>query len=164
VALRGSLVFNLGGVAGSVLAALAMNRYGSTPVVRALAVLGVVATAALGLVSPGPAGGGVPTLLATMAVAGVAVLGLQVTMYGVAANAYPTALRATGVGWALGVARAGGVLSSFAGAALLALAPGGHAFFFGIAAVLAVAALGVAALRTRIAPLPLGGRRRVDPV
>jgi AAHS family 4-hydroxybenzoate transporter-like MFS transporter len=53
---------------------------------------------------------------------------IQTTLYALAAHVYPTMVRATGVGTAVAFGRAGGVLSTFAGA--WALDAGGSRAFF----------------------------------
>jgi len=149
-ALRGSLVYNLGGVLGSLMGAVAMNRFGSRPVMIALASLAVLSTFAIGQV---PLGAGLPLwpLYAFVFVAGACINGQQVQMYTLAGNAYPTRIRATGVGSGLACARLGGVLSSFAGSVLVHAGGGVAPFFTGIAAVLLLTLIGVVRLRCHVA-------------
>jgi MFS transporter, AAHS family, vanillate permease len=73
-------------------------------------------------------------------------------MYTVAASAYPMQLRATGVGWALGTARLGGVLSAFAGSVVQTLGEGLRPFFTGIAIVILATFTGIALLRRHLPP------------
>lgn len=155
IALRGAQLCNLGAVPGAVLMAFGMNRFGSRPVLIAVGVISVTATAALGLIpivpqAEGAWASGVAPLLMVMTVAGAAVLGFQVAMYSVASHVYPTIIRATGVGWSLGVARLGGILSSVTGGVLLSFAHGTQSFFFGVAAVLTVTVAGVLLVRTHL--------------
>jgi AAHS family 4-hydroxybenzoate transporter-like MFS transporter len=51
---------------------------------------------------------------------GAGVIGSQLGLNGFAASAYPQHLRSTGVGWALGVGRLGGIIGPILGGALLA--------------------------------------------
>jgi AAHS family 4-hydroxybenzoate transporter-like MFS transporter len=150
-ALRGALVFNLGGVVGSLVGAWAMTRLGSRPVLLALGAGAVLSTFAIGQIPIGP-DADLTLLYALVLIAGACISGVQVQMYTVAAQAYPTQIRATGVGWGLGVARIGGVLSSFAGSMLLAMGSGVTPFFSGIAAVLTVTLTGLAMLRSHLRP------------
>lgn len=157
LALRGAVFFNLGGVAGALLGALAMNRWGSRPVLIVLAAAAVAVLCMLGLLPIGSSdrgaqAGSAGALMALMTAAGVAVLGVQVTMYSVAAHAYPTRMRVSGLGWAQGIARLGGIVSSVAGSLLLALGDGVAPFFFGIAAILLLTFIGVFALARHVAP------------
>lgn len=151
-ALRGSLFFNLGGVAGSIGGGWAMARFGSRPVLVVLAILAVAGTLCVGLAPMGP-GRPLAAVFALMAVSGIGINGIQVQMYTVAASAYPTPLRATGVGWALGVGRMGGVLSSFSGSVLLGLGAGVAPFFAGVASVLLLTLVAILLLRAHLQPV-----------
>jgi AAHS family 4-hydroxybenzoate transporter-like MFS transporter len=51
--------------------------------------------------------------------AGICVVGAQTGSNAVAADLYPTAIRATGVGWSLGIGRIGSITGPMLGAALL---------------------------------------------
>jgi hypothetical protein len=68
-------------------------------------------------------------------------------MFSVAAHAYPTFCRSTGVGWSLAVARFGGIVSSFAGAAFFAMGMRPRHFFFFIAGMQKLTFISVVALR-----------------
>src|SRR4029453_10962869 len=114
------LVHNLGGVVGALLGGWWMGRAGSRIVLMAFAAVGIVSTFAIGF-WPIDASR-TPTLMTLLTIARACTSSVQVQMYTVAASAYPTELRATGVGWALGTARLGGVLSAFSGS--VAQAPG----------------------------------------
>ena len=54
-----------------------------------------------------------------MFVSGVAVIGGQTASNALAAEFYPTTIRSTGVGWALGVGRVGSILGPILGGVLL---------------------------------------------
>jgi len=150
-ALRGSLWFNIGGVVGALGGAAAMNRLGSRAVLGVLGALSVLSTYAIGQLPIGAATDLLP-LYACLTVAGGAISGLQVNMYTVAANAYPTHLRATGVGAALASARSGAIFSAFTGTFLLRFGHGIEPFFSGIALVLVVTLAAALALRCHLAP------------
>lgn len=62
-----------------------------------------------------------PILLATILGAGFFVCGAQFAINAIAANFYPTELRSTGVGWAIGIGRFGSILGPALGGILLAL-------------------------------------------
>jgi MFS transporter, AAHS family, 4-hydroxybenzoate transporter len=149
-ALRGLLLFNLGGVVGSLLGAWWMGRAGSRPVLLVLAGGAALSTFALGWVEAGPEDN--LALMGCLLIAGACVSGTQVQMYTVAASAYPTQLRATGVGWALGTARLGGVLSAFAGSVVQGLGSGLKPFFTGIAIVIVATFTGIALLKRHLPP------------
>ena len=52
--------------------------------------------------------------------AGACVVGGQIGIVAVASTIYPSAIRSSGVGWALGVGRTGSVIGPFVGSVLLA--------------------------------------------
>jgi MFS transporter, AAHS family, 4-hydroxybenzoate transporter len=143
IALRGSLAFNLGGVVASFALALLMTRFGSRSTLRVVAAVSVLVTLAIAFIEVTPPDRGVYLLLGTVALAGATILGLQVCMFTVAASAYPTEIRSAGVGWASGIARIGGVLSSLVGGVLLAGNGDLTSFFIAIASVLVAAFFGV---------------------
>ncbi len=152
-AIRGALALNLGGVVGAVIIASAMTRYGSKPALLAFGLCAVAVTFALaGIISAADASTPLVLVLSLMFVTGLAVLSVQVGLYAVAAYAYPTACRASGVGAALGVGRLGGIVSSFAGAAALAIGNGVIPFFTGISAVLAMTTLAMLLFNRHMPP------------
>jgi AAHS family 4-hydroxybenzoate transporter-like MFS transporter len=61
-----------------------------------------------------------PTLAATL-VLGICVQGAQAGLNALAAGFYPTTVRATGIGWALGVGRIGSIVGPSLGGVLLSL-------------------------------------------
>lgn len=145
-ALRGSLVFNLGGVLGALLVAMGVSRFGSRRTLGIVGIGAVATTLATGFVPPQNVSG----LLALMALAGGCILGMQVAMYAVAASAYPTAVRSTGVGWASAIARFGGIASSLVGGVLLTLGQGTRPFFVAVALVLVPTLIGMRLLQRHI--------------
>lgn len=156
-AIRGSFAFNLGGVAGALAGAVLMNRFGSRRVLICFALAAVASTFAAAAL-PLESTTGVPLLLAVMALSGACIIALQVGMYSVAAYIYPTSCRASGLGWALGMARFGGILSSFAGSVLLGFGGGAASFFTGIAAVLLLTLGGIVLLKRDMPPTRLPER------
>jgi putative MFS transporter len=77
---------------------------------------------------------------------------MQAFLYAVAANSYPTRIRASGVGSAAAVSRIGGALSSVVGSAFFALGLSLAAFFCILAAVVLVTAVSFFCLRSHIPP------------
>lgn len=151
-AIRGSFVFNLGGVVGALAAVAFIGRFGSRPVLVAVAFGGILSTLALGFI-PLQSESGVASLMLVMIVAGACITTVQVAMYSVTAYIYPTPARASGLGWALGIARFGGILSSFAGSILLGIGEGTRSFFVGIAIVVLLTLVGVLLLRKHVPAL-----------
>jgi AAHS family 4-hydroxybenzoate transporter-like MFS transporter len=153
LAVTGSLVFNLGGVLGALVGSALITRAGSKGVLAGFgagSVASVIAIAANPVFSAYHVSGGMPLLIWSMAAAGCCINALQIGMFSVAAHAYPTFCRSTGVGWSLAIARFGGILSAFAGASFFALGLTDRNFFLVIASMLAFALLGVLALRRHI--------------
>jgi AAHS family 4-hydroxybenzoate transporter-like MFS transporter len=102
-------VASAGGLAATLPLAWFSSRYGSAATLAASLAAGGIFIALISLVDlPGP------LLLAAIFGAGGCTFGCQLAANGVAATAYPARIRATGVGWALGVGRVG----AFAGPAL----------------------------------------------
>jgi MFS transporter, AAHS family, 4-hydroxybenzoate transporter len=139
-ALRGSLLFNLGGVVGSVCGSLLIARYGSRPIGTSIAATGSVGAALVGVALIVSGHGGAAMVLAPIALAGACLNGMQNFLYAVAAHAYPTDIRASGVGCASAVARVGGVLSSAVGSAYFAFGLPVAQFFYILAVFIAATA------------------------
>jgi MFS family permease len=66
-------------------------------------------------------GANLAMLLTAASLAGFGVVGAQIGCNALAAAVYPTAVRATGVGWALGVGRLGAIIGPLVGGALLGI-------------------------------------------
>lgn len=128
-AIRGSMIFNLCGVAGALAGTVAIARRGSRPLLLGAAALALVATWAVAVIlSSGP---NLLPVMAAIGLAGAAVLTIQVTLYALAAAAYPVAMRARGVGWAATIGRLGAILSAAAGGLFLQRT-GDMAFFLAL--------------------------------
>ncbi len=142
-ALRGSLLFNLGGVLGSVCGSLLIARYGSRPVGSSMAISGAVASVwvGVGLATGGHGDAAQLRVLLPLVAAGVCLNGMQNFLYAVAAHSYPMSIRASGVGCASAVARVGGVLSSVVGSSYSALGLPAAQYFYILASFIAVTAL-----------------------
>lgn len=144
-------LFALGGVVGGISLGRVADRL-SNPVRVAmgsylLAAACILVTAAVMGVSTGL------TLLGVF-VAGIGVLGSLAIMNVIAATIYPTSIRGSGVGWALGIGRLGSITGPAVGAIALALGLGasGIVSAMAIPAVLAVVLL-VAVTRRQTAIL-----------
>ncbi|QNG49136.1 MFS transporter [Sphingobium yanoikuyae] len=142
----GLTAFNIGGVIGSIATGFAMTRFGSRPV---LALLGSMAALiciglALSPLSPDYA----KPLLFALFVFGLTGSSVQSTIYAVASNAFPTRLRARGIGLMAGAGRLGAVFSAIGGATLVD--HGGSAFFGALAVVLILEAIFLACVRNHI--------------
>jgi MFS transporter, AAHS family, 4-hydroxybenzoate transporter len=77
------------------------------------------------------------------------VVGAQIGMNALAAGLYPTSIRSTGVGWALGVGRIGSIIGPVAGGILLSLGWNAQSVVLIAAVPTLLAGLAVFALRGR---------------
>jgi AAHS family 4-hydroxybenzoate transporter-like MFS transporter len=114
LSLRGAAMFQLGGIAGALLLAVAMRHWSPFRVLVAsyLATVGALLLLAAGATP-------LPLLFALVLVTGSGIVGGQAALNGLAATMYPTTARSTGVGWALGMGRMGAILAPLLGAVLL---------------------------------------------
>jgi AAHS family 4-hydroxybenzoate transporter-like MFS transporter len=135
-------VLQVGGtIAPFVLASLVVRR-GFIPV---LTVTYIIACASIIMV-------GQPSLTLTMLViavfvAGACVVGSQPSLNALSATFYPTYLRATGLGWGLGIGRAGAIVGPVMAGAFMSLKWSTRDIFLALAVPAAVSAMAVFALR-----------------
>ncbi len=109
------VAFQLGGMLGTVGLGLLIERLGFDRVLFLTYVAGFVSIVTIGF-----AGAALPILVPAVFVAGVAVIGGQIGCNAYAARIYPTYIRATGLGWALGIGRFGSILGVTIGGLMLA--------------------------------------------
>ncbi|WP_354681875.1 MFS transporter [Cupriavidus necator] len=116
VAGSGLTAYNLGGVIGALVCAVAITRFGSRwPLVLCCA--GAAASAfAMQTLNVGQ---DTNLLIFGFGVHGMFVNAVQSTMYALCAFMYPTSVRATGTASALAFGRLGAILSAFAGAVVI---------------------------------------------
>jgi AAHS family 4-hydroxybenzoate transporter-like MFS transporter len=139
--LSGSLLFNLGGVVGSVCGSILITRFGSRPIGSSIALAGAAAAVLVGVgLMGGNAGEASLRVLAPLILAGFCLNGMQNFLYAVAAHSYPMQIRAYGVGSASAVARVGGVLSSFVGSTYFSFSLPVASFFYILAVFIAATA------------------------
>ena len=141
-----SALFPLGGV-GAALFGCLMDRFNGTRLVALCFLLTTLSVFAIGQA----AGHGIGLLLVVIFVAGILTCTAQASLPALAASFYPTAGRATGVSWMLGIGRFGGIAGSFLVAELARRQLGIDAIF----TVLALPAL--------LAALALMLKRAVEP-
>ncbi|MDA9407247.1 MFS transporter [Bradyrhizobium sp. CCBAU 45384] len=109
------IAFQLGGMVGTVALGLLIERLGFHRVLFLTYVAGFVSIVTIGF-----AGAVLPILVPAVFIAGVAVIGGQIGCNAYAARLYPTYIRATGIGWALGIGRLGSILGVTVGGLMLA--------------------------------------------
>jgi MFS family permease len=115
LAIYGGTVFNLGAFAGIVLQGYLSTRFGLKRIIFAYFML----TAALMMVFGQFVGSAV--ILVLFGLLGFGIQGGFIGLYAVAARLYPTEARATGVGWAIGLGRAGAVVGPLLGGVLIGM-------------------------------------------
>jgi len=127
-------MFQIGGTIGAVLVGWAMDRSRPAAVIAAAYLLGAVCVLAVGAM-----GALSPLLTLLVFATGFCMSGAQTGLNAFAPNCYPTAARATGVSWMLGMGRFGSILGSAFGGALLGMGLG-FSWILGMLAVPAVCA------------------------
>jgi MFS transporter, AAHS family, 4-hydroxybenzoate transporter len=114
-AIYATSTLNAGGVLGGIVLGRMIDRMGPYVILgscygMAALFIGVVAGA----------GGNPWVLYPSLFLVGIGVVGAQIGINAVASTLYPTGLRSTGIGWALGVGRLGSILGPTVGGLLLA--------------------------------------------
>jgi AAHS family 4-hydroxybenzoate transporter-like MFS transporter len=113
---RSVAMFSIGGIIGTLGQGTVMNALGARTVllIEFLLCTLLIASLAFSASSFGA------LMIATLAL-GVCVQGAQAGLNALAASFYPTAVRATGIGWALGIGRIGSIVGPSLGGVLLSL-------------------------------------------
>ena len=111
--LIGSML-QVGGVVGTLALGSIIDRFSF----RALALVYLIAVFAVGAI--GQLGHSAVLVSLAIFAAGFCVVGGQIAANALAAGFYPTSVRATGVGWALGMGRVGSIVGPLVGGILLA--------------------------------------------
>ncbi len=130
------MLFNLGGVAGAVLLGRLIRRFSIYHVLGAAFALSALSVNALGHMA-----GIYNWTLLIIFVVGICVQGSICILYALTSSLYPTAIRVTGVGWAVGAGRFGAIFGPLIGGALLQ-ADWGMSGLFGFVSVPALVAAG----------------------
>jgi len=107
-------LFQIGGLVGALLLAGLVGRKLTFGMLAATYLV-----SALFIFLIGNAGASIPFLVLTVFASGMGVIGAQTISNAMAADYYPTAIRATGVGWSLGIGRIGSILGPILGGFLL---------------------------------------------
>ncbi len=156
IAVRGSILFNLAGVGGGIVAAWIISRVGSRLPTAALAVLGVVTLCLIARLLSTAAAAHAPlnvgALMTAIATIGFVMTGIQAAAYRLSTHLYPTLIRSSGVGWAAGIGRIGGILSSLTAGWLLAQVHGAGLFAI-LAGIVFLTLVGALMIRRHIDPV-----------
>lgn len=110
-----SLLSFAGGLAGTSSIGFLMDRYGRIAVLVVLFLIDAIALGLLGLLPFGSA-----AFIVALIVWGYCQAGGQGGINAICAQAYPTGIRASGVGWAFGIGRMGGIALPALGGLMLA--------------------------------------------
>jgi AAHS family 4-hydroxybenzoate transporter-like MFS transporter len=113
-ALNVSMVMQVGALVGALLMARGMDKYGPYVVLIGAHALGVVAVGGFGY-----AIGMNASMYVVGALMGAGIMGTQTAMFGLVAGVYPTSMRATGIGSALGIGRIGSISGPLIGGAMV---------------------------------------------
>ncbi len=141
-------VFWIGGFIGNLVLGWFVDRRGFGPVMIFMFVVAAISVALVGQVA-----GSLILACAAIMATGFCVLGGQSGLNALAASYYPTSVRSTGMGWALGIGRLGSILGPVIGGELMRL-HWSSAELFTAAAVPLLVALGASAIFWRSGKLP----------
>jgi MFS transporter, AAHS family, 4-hydroxybenzoate transporter len=139
-AIRTAVAFNLGGVPGGLLLAALIDRYRFDPhrvLGATFAVVSLLAATAFYVDPTSSAFFAVTTLM------GAGIMGGQLGLSALATDVYPTSIRSTGIGWAIGVGRFGAIVSPLVGGYFLSSSERSAALFSLAALPAGVGCLGV---------------------
>jgi AAHS family 4-hydroxybenzoate transporter-like MFS transporter len=150
IAILSTAVLNAGGVVGAIVLGRFVDRLDPYLVLG-----GAYAASALFIAGIALGSANVWTLMISTFLAGFGVVGAQIGMNALAAGLYPTAIRSTGVGWALGVGRIGSIIGPVAGGILLGFGWNAQSVVLTAAVPAMLAGLAVIALRRREPALAL---------
>lgn len=142
--ITGGVLLNLGGIVGGTL-------FGVLAVRVPLRVLAAVALAftALAMLLFGRVSGDLGLAFPTALAIGVFLFASMVGLYALTPLLYPAALRATGMGWAIGIGRLGAILAPIVAGFLVDRGWSTSQLYYGFAAPVALALLAVLSLAAR---------------
>jgi AAHS family 4-hydroxybenzoate transporter-like MFS transporter len=148
-------MLQVGGVVGTFALGSVIDRFSF----RALALVYFIAVFAVGAI--GQLGHSIIFVTLAIFAAGFCIVGGQIAANALAAGFYPTSVRATGVGWALGIGRVGSIVGPLIGGALLT-AKWSTASVFAAAASAALCAALAAFSISRLAGMGGSGKEAVE--
>jgi MFS transporter, AAHS family, 4-hydroxybenzoate transporter len=141
-------MLNLTGIAGGLTFGRLSDRFGTFAVVGAAYCTGGIGVALLALT-----GLASMSIFAFAAIAGVFCIGTQLCAVSIAAEYYPAPLRATGLGWAMGTGRIGGIVGPLIGSMLLSGMHPADQFYWLVAAISGAAGIAVLTMGVRTGAL-----------
>jgi AAHS family 4-hydroxybenzoate transporter-like MFS transporter len=125
----------VGGVVGTFALGSIIDRFSF----RAMALVYFIAVFAIGAI--GQCGHSIILVTGAIFAAGFCIVGGQIAANALAAAFYPTSVRATGVGWALGIGRIGSIVGPLVGGVLMTMKWSTASLFMAAAAAALCAAL-----------------------
>jgi MFS transporter, AAHS family, 4-hydroxybenzoate transporter len=140
-------MFQVGGAAAAIVLGRVVDRQMSYAVLAWVYLGAALCVFLIGLVN-----GTAAIETAAVFAAGFCVIGGQTCSNSLAAESYPTAVRSTGVGWALGIGRIGSIVGPVLGGLLLSFNWGMRRVFLAAALPAIVAALAAMALKLKHRP------------
>jgi AAHS family 4-hydroxybenzoate transporter-like MFS transporter len=151
-AIRLTALFQVGGIGGAIVLGVVLDRYFSFWILAACYLWAAIAVFFISA-----SGASTAILGLTIASAGLGIIGGQNGGHAVTAGFYPPIIRATGVGWALGIGRIGSIAGPVLGGLLLTQGVAVHQVFWAAAvpaliatcAAAGIALYGSAAKHTR---------------
>jgi AAHS family 4-hydroxybenzoate transporter-like MFS transporter len=138
-AIIATVVLNAGGIIGGLTLSRLVDSRQPFAILAAAYAVAAVLVAGIGFAATVS----VQILMFTIFAAGFFVIGSQYCMNALAANYYPTGLRSTGVGWALGIGRIGSIVGPVVGGAMIAMSWSNEKLFAAIAIPPVLASVGV---------------------
>lgn len=152
VASSGLTAFNLGGVVGALASGAVMSRVGSRAAMLTMNTGAVAGALVLSLMTISVEAPLAPIMI-MLTITGGLINAIQTTMYALATNVYPSAVRASGVGAATAVGRTGAIISGYAGPWALGLR-GSASYFALIACAMVVCFVALATVKRHVARSP----------
>lgn len=154
---RVAVLYNLGGIVGSLLMIAAMWRLSARSILAVVLPVGVAVCLTMASQVPMLAGAesaGQGAFVVLLMLAGTCSSGAQNVLYALVAALYPASIRATGIGWAVSVGRVSAIVSSIVGLITLEGISSEQSFFVVMAIGLAVASVGIWCVPRRIDQVP----------
>jgi AAHS family 4-hydroxybenzoate transporter-like MFS transporter len=155
-AIIATVVLNAGGIVGGLILGSMVDRRPPFGILTAAYAAAAVFVAAIGAV-----GTSIPVIMAAIFAAGFFVIGSQYCLNALAANFYPTMLRSTGVGWALGIGRIGSIIGPVLGGVMIGMGWTTSQLFVAVAVPAVVASIGVYLIGTQSKAAPTAVRSEV---
>jgi AAHS family 4-hydroxybenzoate transporter-like MFS transporter len=145
--------YNIGGIAGGIVASFFVNRYGSRVLIGVAAVGAAAAFVPAFLMSFHELGYG--WLLSIIVFQGICIVAVNAPALAIVAYMHSTSTRATGVALAVGLGRTGAIGSSFLGAEIVHQAHGGPLYFQVVLVLLIVSSIALAMVGRHLKPAPV---------